>query len=145
MGARGPVPNRSENLSRDRDSTRGGDRAPITKGTLRDVTIPEPDPAWHPIARMLWDSMIDSGQADFFQSSDWAYAFSVMDDLSLYKQSTKRSSMMFAALESAFARLLITEADRRRARIELQAPPPDETPAAVLAIADYKEVLGVTD
>lgn len=38
--------------------------------------------------------------------------------------------------------LLVTEGDRRRVRIELQ-PEPEETPAAVLAIADYKRELGL--
>lgn len=71
MGQRGLVPNRSEDLSRDRDSDRG-DRAPISRGQSRPATIPEPDPEWRRVARMLWDAALTSGQADFYESSDYA-------------------------------------------------------------------------
>jgi hypothetical protein len=136
----GPVPNRSEDLSRERDANRG-DRAPITQGEARKVTIPNADRDWHPIARRLWNSLKSSGQCDFYQDSDWAYAWHVMEELSLYKKAGKRSSMMFQALDSAMTKLLVTEGDRRRARIELQAPEEEKPSAAVLALADYRQDL----
>jgi len=138
----GPVPNRSEDLSRDRDANRGG-RAPISTGEMREVVIPRADKDWHPIAKKMWEGMKSSGQADFFQNSDWAFAFSLMDDLSEYKKSEKRSSMMLASVMQGLERLLVTEADRRRARIELSAPEEPEESAAVLAIADYRKDLGI--
>lgn len=151
MGARGPVPNRSNDLSRDRDANRGG-RPDITRGELRPVTIPDPDPDWHPIATMLWESLLNSGQSDFYQDSDWAMAFSLCDDLSYYKKPLKdrdgneyhkRSGQMLQTIYSAMSNLLVTEADRRRVRIELSAPEPAEDDAAVLVIADYKRNLGL--
>ncbi|MGL5825546.1 MAG: hypothetical protein ACRCYU_12160 [Nocardioides sp.] len=138
----GPIPNRSDNLSRDRDANRG-DRPPISQGEARPVTIPNAGRDWHPIAKRLWQAMKDSGQADFYQDSDWAYAFHVMDELSDYKFGSKRSSMMFAAIDAAMTKLLITEGDRRRARIELQAPEDPTPSAAVVAIEDYRRELGV--
>jgi hypothetical protein len=57
MGQRGPVPNRSEDLSRDRDANRG-DRPPISKGQSRPASVPDPDPEWHRVARMLWDAAL---------------------------------------------------------------------------------------
>lgn len=136
----GPVPNRSEDLSRERDANRG-DRAPITHGEAKPVKIPLAGRDWHPIAKRLWDSLKASGQADYYQQSDWAYAFHVMEELSLYKKSAKRSSMMFGALDAALTKLLVTEGDRRRARIELQAPEEEKPSAAVLALADYRQDL----
>lgn len=145
----GPVPHRTDNLSRDRDANRNG-RAPVTKGVLREVTIPEPDPEWHPIARMLWDGLVSSGQADFFQNSDWAFAWSVCEDLHMYKspQHTKdgveyhkRSGQMLQTIYSALERLLVSEGDRRRVRIELSQPPDEGKPASVLAIAKYRQDL----
>lgn len=136
----GPVPNRSDDVSRERDVNRG-DRMPITKGELKPVRIPHADTDWHPIARKFYDSLKTSGQSDYYQNSDWAYAFSLCDDLSVYKKSSKRSSMMLAALMSAMTNLLVTEADRRRARIELSAPEDEGDSAAVLAIADYRAAL----
>lgn len=140
MGQRGPVPNRSEDLSRDRDADRG-DRAPITKGKSRPATIPEPDKSWHPIALMLWNAALESGQADFYESSDYAWLWNICEELDQYKRSTKRSSMMFAALNQAFEALLITEGARRRVRIELQDETDDEDDAVVTQMDDYRSGL----
>lgn len=154
MGSRGPVPNRSEDLARPRER-KGGDQQEVTHGVLLPVEIPEPDAEWHPIARMLWDSLAVSGQADFYQQSDWAFAYSVCEDLSMYKQPLvnsktgeqyyKRSGQMLQTIYSAFERLLVSEGDRRRVRLELQAPEPEGEGAAVLAIADYRDALGLDD
>lgn len=148
MGARGPVPNRSDDLARPR-SRKGGEHTgkEVSKGELRPVVIPDPDPTWHDIARMLWDSLSASGQSDFYQQSDWAFAYSLCDDLSHYKKPfvtkdgieyTKRSGQMLQTIYSAMSDLLVTEAHRRRVSIELNAPEPDVPTASVTAIADYK-------
>jgi hypothetical protein len=118
---------------------------------LREVTIPEPDPEWHPIARMIWDGLTTSGQADFFQNSDWAFAYSVCEDLSLYKKPQrnretgedyfKRSGQMLQTIYSALERLLVSEGDRRRVRIELSAPEPTGPTRGVTAIEDYRKRL----
>lgn len=71
MGARGPVPNRSDDLARPRER-KGGDHKSPTKGIAYTATVPEPDEDWHPIARKLWDAMLESGQSDYYQSSDLA-------------------------------------------------------------------------
>lgn len=136
----GPVPNRSEDLARPRER-KGSDQQSIKTGEMRSVVVPHADSDWHPIARKLWDGMKSSGQADFFQNSDWAFAYSLMEDLSHYKKSGKRSGQMLQTIMSSLERLLITEADRRRARIELSAPVEEEASAAVLAIADYRKDL----
>ncbi|MFE0964070.1 MULTISPECIES: phage terminase small subunit [Streptomyces] len=142
MGARGPVPNREEDLARPR-SRKGSDQQPVTKGEMRPVKIPNADRDWHPIARRLWDSLKTSGQADFYQNSDWAFAYSLCEDLSHYKKSGKRSGQMLQTIYSAFERLLVAEGDRRRVRIELNEPEDEQDSAAVLAIADYKKELGL--
>lgn len=138
MGARGPVPNRSEDLSRERDANRG-DRPEITKGVLRPVVdVPAPDEDWHPIATNLYLSLATSGQADFYQDSDWAMAYSICDDLSFYKKNDfKRSGQMLQTIYSAMERLLVTEGDRRRVRIELTEPAQSEEDAALYVLNDY--------
>lgn len=149
----GPVPNRSEDLARPR-SRKGGNQQEVTKGIARPVEIPEPDPEWHPIAAMLWDALTRSGQADFYQQSDWAFAYSLCEDLSLYKSPLvskdgveyhKRSGQMLQTIYSAMERLLVTEGDRRRVRIELDAPPVDEGSAELYAIAEYRRELEEDD
>ncbi|MFE4451431.1 hypothetical protein [Streptomyces sp. NPDC056796] len=136
------MPNRSEDLARPRER-KGSDVQAVTKGLMREVKVPNGDRNWHPIAKRLWDSLKSSGQADFYQNSDWAFAYSLCEDLSYYKKSGKRSGQMLQTIYSAFERLLVAEGDRRRVRIELTEPVPEQDTAAVLAIADYKKDLGL--
>jgi hypothetical protein len=142
MGARGPVPNREDDLARPR-ARKGSDQQPVIKGVMRPVKIPNADRSWHPIAQKLWDAAKESGQSDFYQQTDWALLFSLCEDLSEYKKSRKRSGQMLQTIYSAFERLLIAEGDRRRVRIELTEPEDESTPASVTAIDAYKQALGV--
>lgn len=151
MAKTGPVPNHSDDLARERER-KGGSVQPVTKGERRKVVIPRAPADWHPIAKMIWNSMKVSGQEDFYQQSDWAYAYSICDDISFYKKPLtnkdgeeyhKRSPEMLKALNTAMERLLLTEGDRRRARIELAEPEPETEPASVHAIDEYKRELGV--
>ncbi|WP_206055042.1 hypothetical protein [Nocardia sp. CS682] len=87
--------------------------------------IPAADPDWHPIAVRLWDALTFSGQSEFYEASDWALAYSLMDDLSAYKSADRRSAQMLQTIYSTFERLLIAEGDRRRARMELERGEPD--------------------
>lgn len=142
MGTRGPIPNRSEDLARPRE--RNGvarNQGEITQGAMKEVQVPNAPRDWHPIARRLWESAKTSGQSDFYQNSDWAMLYSICDDLSEYKKAGKRSSMMATVIYSALSSLLITEGDRRRARVELMAPTPDTKPAELYAIEAYRNDL----
>jgi hypothetical protein len=139
------MPNRPEDQSRDRDNNRG-DRLPISKGTLRPVTdVPGPDPEWHQLAQELYLSAAESGQADFYQKSDWLLWYSLCEDLSYYKKMGKRSGQMLQTIYSTMTELLVTEGARRKARIILTDPEPEEDDAAVLALADYRTELGMED
>lgn len=155
IGTRGPIPNRSDDLARPR-SRKGKDEAPVTKGTMKPVTVPAPDPEWSPISLMFWESLIESGQSDFYQQSDWAFAFSLCDDIHQYKTAGRwnrktgefeayRSPEMLKALLSAMSNLLVTEADRRRVRIELTEPPKDEQAPALAVMDSYRAGLGLDD
>jgi hypothetical protein len=147
IGMSGPIPNRSEDLARPRER-KGKDIVPVTKGQLRPVTrIPAADKNWHPIAKRLYNSLKTSGQSDFYQDSDWMLAYSICEDLSVYKSPSfnrdgeeyfKRSGQMLQTIYSSMERLLVTEGDRRRVRIELSAPAPEGESATVLAIAAYR-------
>jgi hypothetical protein len=116
----------------------------VTKGVARPTTISGADPGWHSIARQLSNTLAASGQADFYQQSDWTLAFSLCDDLSYFKNSTKQSVQMLQTVYSAMERLLVAEGDRRRVRIELHEPEDENaTPASVVAIESYRRELGV--
>ena len=123
MGTRGPVPKRTESRQRRNVSEVDVKRA----DGAEDVSQPSPDPDWHPIASRLWESLGRSGQSRFYEPSDWAVAYSLMDDLSYYKASSKRSGQMLATIMSAMSSLLVTEGDRRRVQIELARPNADDS------------------
>jgi hypothetical protein len=137
------IPRREADLARPR-ARKGKDQRPVTKGVARPVRVPRADPAWHPIAKKLYDSLKTSGQADFYQNSDWAVAWSICEDLSFYKRMERRSGQMLQSIYGALSDLLVTEADRRRLRIELEAPKPEGPSASVTAINDYRKELGLT-
>lgn len=76
----------------------------------------------------------------FFEPSDWAEAQVWAEVLSQQLCSDKLSAMMLAAWSAASSRLLVTEGDRRRMRIELEREhqeDPDEV-AAVASMAAYR-------
>lgn len=139
MGARGPVPNRTEDLARDR-SRKGGDVQPVTKGVRRPVTWPAADPNWHEIATMVWDGAQNSGQADFYQQSDIAMLYSLCEELSNYKNANRRSGQMFQAIMSAMTELILTEGARRRVRVELDSAPEEPPDFRLIALSDYRDI-----
>lgn len=136
----GPIPNRSDDLARPRER-KGRDIVPVTKGKARPVTIPDPDEAWHPIAAMLWEGLTTSGQADYYQDSDWAIAYALCDDLSHYKMQGRRSAQMAQVIYSTLSNLLVTEGDRRRARLELSPDEPEQDGPEVAVMDEYRRGL----
>ncbi len=142
MGRRGPINNRSDDLSRDRDANRG-DQITVTKGQSRPADIPQPDPDWHSTAKMMWEASVSSGQADFYESSDYFYLWHICEELSKYKSTGKSSAMMLQSLNQAMERLLLTEGDRRRVRLELENAPTGPDPAKVTIMSEYKANLGL--
>ena len=141
----GPMRNRPEDLSRGRDAERG-DRPPISKGTLREVTdVWAPSEDWLPMVQELYLSAAESGQSDFYQKSDWMLWYSLCEDLNYYKKMGKRSGQMLQTIYSTMTELLVTEGARRKANVILTEPEPEEDDAAVLALAEYREELGLED
>jgi hypothetical protein len=146
MGAHGPIPKRSEERRR-RNKDDGVAVAQVPSGPPPDLPdLPEPDGHWHSIAVDWYMSLRESGQAVFYQPSDWAmarYAAELMSRLLSADKDKMPNGQAVAALDSVMARLLTTEGDRRRARIELERKPPaQQTPASVTAIADYRAAIG---
>ena len=128
----GPVPKRSDQRRRRNKS----DVEVVTTTGARTVSVPRMAASWHPIAKRLWKSLKESGQAEFYEPSDWAFAYSLMDDLSHYKNSEKRSAVALQTIYSSFERLLVTEGDRRRARVELERGGESQSDPAKVAIMD---------
>ncbi len=104
--------------------------------------MPAADELWHPLAREWFESLAVSGQAVFYQASDWASAKVWAEFLSQQLSSGKPNSMMVSAWASAATELLTTEGARRRARVELERHAVDEDEeASVRSLAQYRERL----
>jgi hypothetical protein len=106
--------------------------------------LPDADPLWHPIASDWYLSLRESGQAAFYQPSDWAVARYAADLMSKVLQSERGpNGQLVAALNSVMSSLLTTEGDRRRARMELERKKPQTgEPANVTALDDYRSAFG---
>lgn len=139
MGQRGPVPKRSSERRRRNKESKVETVAPIAEK----VDQPTADPKWHPVAADWYESLAVSGQARFYEPSDWRYAYFVADLASgLLKQPmTRRSSQMTAAVMSGMNDLLTTEAARRRVRLEVERET-EMKPASVTSLEDFRKSLG---
>lgn len=138
---RGPVPKRS--TERRRRNTES--QTEVTVIAAPAVKPPDADPEWDVIAREWFESLRDSGQAQFFEPSDWHAARYCAEVMSRNLNQGKFSSVLFAAVWAAMNDLLSTEASRRRVRMEIERDPNGaEQPAGVTALADYRRNLGVT-
>lgn len=137
----GPIPNHSSDLSRASNANRAN-RPPLVKGIAKKVDIPDPDLNWHKVAKMVWDSLEQSGQSDFYQQSDWAVAYMMCDTISEYRKATRRSAQMLQSIQTMMTNLMLTEGDRRRLRIELGEEPREEESPGLAAVASLQEALG---
>ena len=136
----GPVPKRStERRRRNKES-----EVEIVKPLTGKVEQPAPDPKWHPIALDWYESLSESGQAQFYEPSDWQAARLVAVVMSKNLRQKQFSSVLFASVWAAMGDLLTTEADRRRVRMEIERGGEPGEPASVTAIADYRERFGAS-
>lgn len=134
MGERGPVPQRTEQRRR----TNADPAGPVTKLTgapsaakaRRAPPMPSASRDWHPIARRWFTALGRSGQREFYEPSDWMEAFAAAEVLSRLLLADKLSAVGLAAWTAMSARLLTTEGDRRRVRIELGRHKPASDPDA---------------
>ena len=135
-GQRGHVPKRS--------SERMGHRSKADKEVVQHIPMagaveqPPADPEWHDIARDWYESLATSGQAIFFEPSDWAAARYVAAVMTKNLTASRFNGQLFAGVWSAMNDLMTTEGSRRRLRLELERQPIDSGAKAASIIADYR-------
>lgn len=125
---RGPVPKRSDQRVR-RNKSDGPAVAKVATGPA-DVHAPAEDRSWHISAKRWYRSLKKSGQAVFYEPSDWAYAQLCADLLSQEMRREKPRAVMIGQLLSMMDNLLTSEGARRRVRIELIRAGQDEDQSA---------------
>jgi hypothetical protein len=102
------------------------------------VKPPTEDRAWHPYAKDWFRALKRSGQAQFYQESDWReaklVAWLITQELS--SPTGARAGMMDVIFSRADA-LMTTEGARRRLRVELTTPKiVDEAKEATVSIME---------
>lgn len=142
------IPNRESDLARPRER-KGSDEQGAKRGQLQPIQMEWlPNPEWDQMADMTWESAKCSGMADFYQDTDYAELWFICNELDKYskmawKDGTPRQSPeMVKALLQGLSNLGFTEGDRRRIRIELDAPEPEQASASVVALTLYQGALG---
>lgn len=139
------IPNRSHDLTPAGERKRKSRGVTITKGEARQTTIPDPNPEWCKVAYGLWVAAQTSGQADFYQDTDWWMLYFACDQITYLYESGKRSPEFLKGILSMLTNLMFTEADRRKAHIELTEREDEAEDAAVAALADYRAALEVAN
>lgn len=155
MGKRGPAPKRSDQRRRHTKAEDQPDKAPAAT----DIEIPEPDEGWHEVAKLWYRSLGESGQSIYYEPSDWAMAYVMAESMSrdmnpqvvgisertgeaVIETVPLKGASLSAYLKGMTA-LLVSEADRRRASIELQrtpsADPGDEEAATIARLDEYRK------
>ena len=82
------------------------------------VAVPALPEGMHDTAIHWYESLKDSGQATYFEPSDWAAAIYVAEAMTA-SLGGMFSGQLFASVWSAMESLLTTEASRRRVRVEV--------------------------
>lgn len=117
MGSRGPAGKRSDQQMGHRTQA---EKADVTKVAMKGpVDIPELGFEAHELVTSLYHSLAQSGQAKFYEPSDWQYARIIMSQLNDYLSQEKKSPTMFGEIMSALTSLMLTEGDRRRLKMEI--------------------------
>lgn len=138
MGNRGPIPKREKQRRR-----RNKPDGTVDKGVgAAEVPIPPAKSTWHPAAKRWYESLERSGQSYWYEPSDWATAYVIAESMSrdlkpvvigfnektgkVHKESMPINGARLSSYLKAMSVLLVTEGDRRRARIELERPAPGD-------------------
>jgi hypothetical protein len=114
---------------------------------------------WHPIAREFWDSFLRSGQALYWEPSDWMMAKLLCESLSrdlkpqfvgvtqgndmgpseaIYEKIPLKGASLSAYLKLA-SQLMLTEGERRRLALELEREREPKKASATGKVLPFKD------
>jgi hypothetical protein len=121
MGTRGPIPKRSDlRMGHPHEAQNPAD---VTRVQLSGVVEPpelgfEPD---HEIVTEIWEAVKLSGQAIFYEPSDWVmFKFWLQRvDETLEMQGKRGYATMLDVVASQLSQFNLTEGDRRRVKMEI--------------------------
>lgn len=136
MGVRGPIPKRTE--ERRRRNKEGGEVDKVIS-KMPEKFAPRPAAEhWHTLSKEWYESLIVSGQSDFYEPSDWAQARILAEMLDRLLRGQMNGQALAAWLSGA-ADLMTTEGQRRRLRMEIQKGGIDEEKPGAKILKLYRD------
>lgn len=135
-----PRRKRESELQRPRTRQGRGERN-VSKGRANGQRWYAAGDDWSRGVKNIWNAAKSSGGSEFYEQSDIAMLWQVLDDFNRAHEG-RLSGQLLQALYTQLNRFLLTETDRRAASIELEAlPEEEERPAELVAIDSYKNAL----
>ena len=142
MGLRGPTPKRDEERIR-----RNIPENPTeTISVIGSVDIPDLGDMshlgeTHPLITDMYESIKQSASVKFYEPTDWQFArlalYTLNQELIAAAHNGKPvGAMKLTAINQMLSALLLTEGDRRRARLEIERAPSDASGGKVLDVTD---------
>lgn len=136
----GPVAKRSD--QRRRKNKPSGPEL-VTAEAAPVFTPPPADESWHPLMRDWYDSLFTSGQAVFYEPSDVETARLAASIMSQEIEGGSVRAAVWKEFNATAIRLMTTEGDRRRLRVELQRGPKGVADEEADEVMDnYRELFG---
>lgn len=140
-GRGGPPPKRSDQRR----------RANKTEGLEKAITSEDQEygrslintKAHTALGRRCWEAARHSGQAQFYEATDWWTVELLVHSVDAYMQ--KPRAGMLASIQALMTSLLFTEGDRRRARLELEREAPVEEAPDASNLDEYRRRLRACD
>ena len=115
MGTRGPAPARSDQKRR-----RNKPETPVEQVEQDGaVEVPAADESWHPKASAWYAALEQSGQARYYEPSDWQTAQIAAETLHRFLTDEKPNAQLLAQFNAMQAALMVTEGARRRVGVEV--------------------------
>lgn len=112
----------------------------LTKAKTGEGMHVEPDPDWHKTARLVWDAGVKSGQAEFYEASDWSILYLTCEGLDHWlQQGGRRSPELLRVLMQNLNSILFSESDRRKVNVELVKPDPGDGAALAAVTALFED------
>lgn len=147
----GPPPKRSTQRRRRNKPEDGTNSVEIVSIRGKTVKPPAEDRTWHTLAKAWYRSLKDSGQAKFYEPSDWQAARFCAYVMTRHLRDHEDNNAplragMIETIWSMMGDLFTTEAARRRARVELvraSGTSAETAEASVSIMDDYRDDLGL--
>lgn len=151
MGTRGPIGKRDDERIRRNKS----DESTATITAIGTVEIPElgdisHNGETHPLVEDMYESIKASAAVKFYEPTDWQFARITLYTLNQELISAQHlgkpvGAMKLTAINQMMSALLLTEGDRRRARVEIERAPA-ESGGTVLEVSDmFAQRLGLAE